>query len=40
MPRAAATKYPTSGRFTYCTRAASGKAAAPPRSVMNSRRFM
>jgi hypothetical protein len=31
--------YPTTGIAGCCARAASGHAAAPPRSVMNSRRF-
>jgi hypothetical protein len=31
---------PITGSDGCCERAASGHAAAPPRSVMNSRRFM
>jgi hypothetical protein len=31
--------YPITGIAPYCARAASGHAAAPPSSVMNSRRF-
>jgi Uncharacterised protein family (UPF0149) len=32
-------KYPTTGIAACCAHAASGHAAAPPRSVMSSRRF-